>query len=87
MKREDLFQEITDTLYQLPEREREIFFRAHYSGQSIESISCVCEIDLDEVKQILKKCDQKLQLSLSKYRRCGCADPTPATSKITSRCA
>ena len=82
MGREDLFQEISNTLYQLPEKERQIFFQAHYHGQSLESISCAYEMDLGEIKQILQKCDQQLQLSLSKYRECGYAGPTIPAAKI-----
>ena len=84
MRRDDLFQEISNTLYQWPEQQRQIFFRAHYNGQTLEAISRAFEMDSSEVKRILKKCDQQLQVSLSKYRGSGCAGPTTSKSKFES---
>jgi DNA-directed RNA polymerase specialized sigma24 family protein len=79
MKREDLFQEISNTLDQWPERERQIFSQAHYYGQSLEAISRLFEMDSKEVNRILKKCDRQLQISLSKHRGSG---PTISRSRI-----
>jgi len=82
MKREDLFQEISNTLHQWPERERQIFFQSHYYGRSLEAISRAFEMDSKEVNGILKKCDQRLQISLSEYRRGASASPTISKSRI-----
>lgn len=81
MKREDLFQEISNTMYQWPERERQIFFQSHYYGRSLEAISRAFEMDSKEVNRILKKCDQTLQISLSEYRKDSGVHPNTAPSK------
>jgi DNA-directed RNA polymerase specialized sigma24 family protein len=67
-KREDLFREISNVLQKWPDRERRIFARAHYQGQSPESISHSLELDVNEVSSILKKCDRELLDSLRGFR-------------------
>ena len=67
-KREDLFREISNVLQKWPDRERRIFARAHYQGQSPESISHSLELDVNEVSSILRKCDRELLDSLKGFR-------------------
>jgi DNA-directed RNA polymerase specialized sigma24 family protein len=68
-KRDDLFQEIFNTLHQWPEVERKVFTRAHYHGQSADVISRALNLDPAEVRLILKRCNSQLQTSLSKFRK------------------
>ena len=68
MKREDLFQEISDALHQWPELEQTIFSEAHYHGQSPESISRSFQLDVEEVSAILKQCDRRLHASLRNFQ-------------------
>jgi DNA-directed RNA polymerase specialized sigma24 family protein len=82
MKREDLFQEIFNQLGQWTELDRRIFSLVHYQGQSLEAISSAFEMDLREVRRILKKCDRQLQISLRKYREDDCPNSAISTSGI-----
>jgi len=67
IKREDLIQEIFNTLSQWPEIERRIFTQAHYHGQSREAISRSLGLDIEEVSTILKQCDRQLHTSLREF--------------------
>jgi DNA-directed RNA polymerase specialized sigma24 family protein len=67
-KREDLFQEIFKVLDRWPDLEREVFFQAHYCGQSPEAISRSLKLDSEAASAILKKCNRRLQASLRKFR-------------------
>jgi DNA-directed RNA polymerase specialized sigma24 family protein len=63
-RREILIQEIRGTLGQWPEKDRSVFSRAHYQGQSVEAISRSFQLDVEEVRQILKLCERRLHASL-----------------------
>ena len=69
MKREDLFQEISDVIRQWPELERRIFSQAHYQGQSPEAISKSLKLNVEEVDSILRHCDLRLYSSLRDFRK------------------
>jgi DNA-directed RNA polymerase specialized sigma24 family protein len=68
-KREELFREIASVLREWPDLECRIFARAHYHGQSLESISHSLNLDVEKVSMILKQCDRKLQTSLREFRK------------------
>jgi hypothetical protein len=68
-KRENLFQEISETVRQWPVRERQIFAQAHYQGQSQEAISASLQIDPAEVRAILNSCERRLHSSLRRFRK------------------
>jgi len=76
IKREDLFQEISNVLRQWPELERRVFSQAHYHGQSLEAISHSLELDVEEVSAILKRCDRQLHASLRDFRESNCEKPS-----------
>jgi DNA-directed RNA polymerase specialized sigma24 family protein len=80
MKREDLVEEIFNTLHQWPDLERKIFARAHYCGQSLDTISQSLRLDTKAVSTILKRCDRQLQASLRRFRESSRENPslTPA---------
>jgi DNA-directed RNA polymerase specialized sigma24 family protein len=63
-RRENLIREIASALGQWPERERSVFSQAHYQGQSAETISGSLQLDVEEVRQILKLCERRLHASL-----------------------
>jgi hypothetical protein len=73
--RENLFQEICNTLRQWPELERRIFSQAHYHGQSLEAISRSLQLDVEEVSTILKECDCRLNASIRNFRKNSCEKP------------
>ena len=64
MKRENLFQEISDAFRQWPEIEQIIFSEAHRHGRFPESISRSFQLDAVEVSATLKQCDRRLHASL-----------------------
>ena len=55
MDRETLFREIFGAFRQWSELERNIFVRIHYRGQSLKAISRSLSLDVEEVKEILRK--------------------------------
>ena len=67
--REDLFQEICNTLLKWPELERRVFSQAHYYGQSLEAISRSLRLDVQEVSKILGECDRRLNISIKNFRK------------------
>jgi DNA-directed RNA polymerase specialized sigma24 family protein len=67
--REDLFQEICNTLLKLPELERSVFSQARYCGQSPEAISLSFQMDVKAVHAILKECDRRLNASIRNLRK------------------
>ena len=69
IKREDLFQEILETMREWPERDQRIFSQAHYHGQSVEKISASLNLNVGEVRTVLQNCTRKLYTKLSKFRR------------------
>ncbi|MBN1569736.1 MAG: hypothetical protein JXA73_17965 [Acidobacteria bacterium] len=71
IKRDSLFQEISITYRQWPELERKIFALAHYRGQSPEVIALSLQLEVEEVSEILRQCDRRLQSSLSNFRKGG----------------
>ena len=66
IERENLFQEIRNTLLEWPELDRRVFSQAHYHGQSPETISSFFHLDVKEVRTILKECDRRLNASIKK---------------------
>ena len=62
--REILIREIANALGQWPERERSVFSQAHYQGQSVKAISNSLQLDVEEVRKILKMCERRLHASL-----------------------
>ena len=66
--RENLCREISNVLQKWPELERRIFARAHYQGQSPESISHSLKLDVNKVSSILRNCDKDLLNSLREFR-------------------
>jgi DNA-directed RNA polymerase specialized sigma24 family protein len=71
-RRESLIREIFSVLGQWPEIERSVFSQAHYEGQSMEAISRSLQLDVEEVHQILERCDQRLHASLRDLYKSGC---------------
>ena len=63
-RRENLFQEILAIIRQWPELDRRIFSKAHYEGHSAEAISLLLQMDIQEVRAILQRCDSRLHASL-----------------------
>jgi len=72
MKREKLFQSIFNALDRWPELERSIFSRAHYDGQSVKAIASSLQLDVEEVRTILRRCDRRLYSSLDGFRKSDC---------------
>ena len=64
MKREDLFRGILGALREWPNLDRQIFTQAHYHGQSIETISRSLNLDVEEVRLILRHRDRELYTAL-----------------------
>jgi DNA-directed RNA polymerase specialized sigma24 family protein len=67
--REDLFQEICNTLHELPELERRVFSQARYSGQSLDVVSRSFHLEPEEVSAILKECDRRINASVRHFRK------------------
>jgi DNA-directed RNA polymerase specialized sigma24 family protein len=74
IKREDLFQGILDTLREWPNLDRQIFAKAHYHGQSIETISRSLNLDVEEVRLILEHCNRELYAALRIFRESCCEE-------------
>jgi DNA-directed RNA polymerase specialized sigma subunit len=72
MKHENLVQSIFSALNRWPELERCIFSWAHYNGQSIKDIAHFLQLDVEEVRTILRRCDLKLYASLDAFRKDDC---------------
>jgi len=72
ISRDDLIREIFGVLRQWSELERNVFARAHYRGQSPESISRLFKLDVKDVRTILKRCDHRLYISLREFRKGSC---------------
>jgi DNA-directed RNA polymerase specialized sigma24 family protein len=72
MERESLIKEISNTLHQLPELDRQIFSQVHYHGQSLETISRSVQLSVEEVNEILRRCDRQLHESLKAFRDSSC---------------
>jgi DNA-directed RNA polymerase specialized sigma subunit len=72
MKRQNLFQSIFNALNRWPELERSIFSRAHYHGQSVQAIAHSLQLDEEEVRTILRRCDRRLYSSLDGFRKSDC---------------
>ena len=81
IEREDLCQDIIDIFRQWPDLERRIFYKTHYYGQSLETISCSFKLDVEEVSMILEKCDRLLHTSLRKFRKRSCEKSTLILTK------
>jgi DNA-directed RNA polymerase specialized sigma24 family protein len=69
INREDLFQEIRNTLFEWPELDRRVFSQAHYNGESLETISRSLQLNVEEVSTILKECDRRLNESIRNFRK------------------
>jgi hypothetical protein len=69
IEREHLFQEILNILHRWPERDRRVFWQAHYEGRSLEAISRSLELGVKEVSAVLLKCDYQLHASLGSFRK------------------
>ena len=82
-KREDLFREITGVLHKWPDLEQKVFARAHYHGQSLETISNSLNVDVQKVSSILEKCDRELLFSLRNYREGRNSKQSSAANKST----
>ena len=74
IKREALFQEISNVLRRWPELEQKVFSQAHYDGQSLEVISRSLQLDVEEVTAILKECERRLYASLRNFRDHNCGE-------------
>jgi len=72
IKRDELLREIFGALEQWTELERNVFARAHYHGQSLETISHSLKLNELEVKAILRQCDRRLYISLREFRKGSC---------------
>jgi hypothetical protein len=89
-RREDIFNEILDTLREWPNLNQQIFAQAHYRGRSVEAISRSFNLDAAEVRRILQQCDRKLYASLRRFRDCrvrksvrkGRKPDTPTTCRL-----
>ncbi len=81
LEHDNLFQEIYKVYRQWTELERTIFSQAHYQGQSVETISCTLQLDLEEVNAILKQCDRQLHASLKSFRNNNCEKSLPAPAE------
>jgi len=62
-----LLREINNVFLQWPELERRIFSQAHYYGQSPEAISRSLQLDVEEVSNILNRCERQLYASLRSF--------------------
>ncbi len=88
ISRDDLLREIFGILRQWSELERNVFARAHYRGQSLESISRLLKLDVKDVKAILRQCDRRLYTSLREFRKGSCEKHPrihTETSEMTAR--
>jgi|WetSurMetagenome_2_1015567.scaffolds.fasta_scaffold38591_2 DNA-directed RNA polymerase specialized sigma24 family protein len=83
IERENLATEILNALYRWPELDRQIFSQAHYRGQSLETISRSVQLGVDEVRDILKRCDRRLHESLKAFRNSSCPQPFPVTREAS----
>jgi DNA-directed RNA polymerase specialized sigma24 family protein len=68
MKREDLFQEILDSVREWPKRDQWIFAQSHYHGRSLKMISISLHLDAEEVRVVLQHCNRELYAKLRKFR-------------------
>jgi DNA-directed RNA polymerase specialized sigma24 family protein len=66
--RDALIEEISAAIHQWPEFEQRVFLQAHYQNQSLEAISRSCKLDVEEVGEILKRCDHRLYAFLRSAR-------------------
>jgi len=82
IKREALFQEISNVLRRWPELEQKVFSQAHYDGQSLEVISRSLQLDVEEVTAILKECERRLYASLRSFRKNNCEKPSLSPTEI-----
>jgi hypothetical protein len=73
--RENLFQEICNTLRQWPDLERRVFSQAHYHGQSVEAIALSLQLNVEEASAILKECDCRLNACIRRFRINSCEKP------------
>lgn len=85
--REDLLQEIVNSIRQWPERDRRIFAQTHYYGQSPETISRLLSLDAVEVIAILKQCDRRLYSSLRRFREADPSSYLPLQSELAGTAA
>jgi len=83
IERENLAKEISNALYLWPEIDRQIFSLAHYDGQSLETISRSARLSVDEISEILKRCDQRLHESLKSFRRSSCRQTYPISNVVS----
>jgi hypothetical protein len=67
--REKLFWVIFDILRQWSELERSVFARVHYHGQSPKTIALSLELDVADVRAILRQCEHRLYASLREFRK------------------
>ncbi len=66
--RELLSQRILEILNSWPELHRQIFMRAHYWGDTAETISLTLDLQVGEVRTILVKCEHRLHRELRPFR-------------------
>jgi DNA-directed RNA polymerase specialized sigma24 family protein len=67
--RKDLSDAILGALESWPERDRQVFTKSHYQGQSADSISNSEGLSVSEVRAILDLCNKRLRQSLTGFRR------------------
>lgn len=75
-ERETLLREIHNAFFQWPELDRGIFSQAHYYGQSPEAISHSLQLDVEEVRATLKRCERRLYTSLGSFSKSSCDKPS-----------
>ena len=88
IKRDELLRGIFGALRQWSELERNVFARAHYHGQSLETISHSLKLDMKEVTAILRQCDRRLYSSLREFRQGSCelsSDVHAETAEMVAR--
>ncbi len=66
--RELLSQRILEILDSWPELHRQVFVRAHYWGDTAETISTTSGLQVGEVRTILTRCERRLCRELRPFR-------------------
>ena len=80
--REELLEEIYNAFLQWSELDQKIFYQARYCGQSPEVISRALQLEEEEVRAALKRCERLLYASLRSFRTNGCNQPPLNSHKI-----
>ena len=81
--REALLKEIYNAFLQWSELDQKIFYQARYCGQSPEVISRALQLEEEEVRAALKRCERLLYASLRGFRYSGCNELPLNSNKIS----